>query len=115
MTKLFGIKNCDTVRKALRWLDEHQIPYQFCDLRSDEFNKAVMEHWLASVTWTDLLNQRSNTWRQLDDSDKALLNEQVAVELMLVHPTLIKRPVLCDTNGCVVGFTKQDYQQRYGN
>lgn len=115
MTKLFGIKNCDTVRKAVRWLDDHQIPYQFCDLRSDDFNKVVMEHWLASVTWTDLLNRRSSSWRKLEDSDKANLNQQVAIELMLAHPTLIKRPVLCDTNGCVVGFNEQEYQQRYGN
>lgn len=113
--KLFGIKTCDTVRKAMRWLNAHQVKYQFYDLRQDSLNQQVIEQWLESVTWSSLLNQRSTTWHQLDDPRKEALNQQVAIELMLAHPTLIKRPVLCDQNGCVIGFTEQDYQQRYGN
>ena len=89
--KLFGIKNCDTVKKAMRWLDQHQVPYQFHDFR----------------------NKRGKTWRKLEDPRKDQLNQQSAVELMLTHPTLIKRPVIEDASGVSIGFNESDFQARY--
>lgn len=111
--KLFGIKNCDTVRKARRWLDEQDITYQFHDLRADGLNDATIQRWLQSISWEQLLNKRGTTWRQLDDPRKENLDKGTAVALMLAHPTLIKRPVIEDKSGVSTGFNEADFQARY--
>ncbi len=111
---IYGIKNCDTVKKARRWLDAQAVDYQFHDLRADGLERQTLESWLQSVDWQTLLNKRGTTWRNLEDPRKEMLNEASAVDLMLAHPTLIKRPVLYDTGGCYVGFNQQEYQNRYG-
>ena len=111
--KLFGIKNCDTVKKAMRWLDQHQVPYQFHDFRKDGLDQPTIELWLNSVSWEQLINKRGTTWRKLEDPRKDQLNQQSAVELMLTHPTLIKRPVIEDAAGVSIGFNESDFQARY--
>lgn len=110
---VYGIKNCDTVRKARRFLDEHDIAYRFHDLRADGITSANIHDWLRHVDWQQLLNKRGQTWRQLDDADKNTLDESQAITLMSEHPMLIKRPVICDDNGCVVGFDEALYKDRY--
>jgi arsenate reductase len=111
---LYGIKNCDTVKKARRWLDSHDIDYTFHDVRSDGINKATIESWLETVSWDSVLNKRGTTWRKLDDPRKETLNQAVAIELMLEHPTLIKRPVLTRNEDCMVGFKDDDYKTYFG-
>ncbi len=111
---IYGIKNCDTVKKARRWLDAQAIVYQFHDLRADGLDRQTLESWLQSVDWQTLLNKRGTTWRTLEDQRKESLDEASAVDLMLAYPTLIKRPVLYDADGCYVGFNEQEYQNRYG-
>lgn len=111
--KLFGIKNCDTVKKAMRWLDQHQVSYQFHDFRKDGLDQPTIEIWLNSVSWEQLLNKRGTTWRKLEDPRKDELDQQSAVELMLLHPTLIKRPVIEDASGVSIGFNESDFQARY--
>ncbi|MCL5975563.1 MAG: ArsC family reductase [Gammaproteobacteria bacterium] len=111
--KLFGIKNCDTVKKARHWLDEHQVSYQFHDFRKDGLDQPTVEQWLNSVSWEQLLNKRGTTWRQLDDPRKDQLDQQAAVVLILAHPTLIKRPVIEDESGVSIGFNESDFQARY--
>jgi arsenate reductase len=111
--KVFGIKNCDTVKKARRWLDEHQVSYQFHDFRKDGLDQLTVQQWLNSVSWEQLLNKRGTTWRQLDDPRKDQLDQQTAVELILAHPTLIKRPVIEDESGVSIGFNESDFQARY--
>ena len=111
--KLFGIKNCDTVKKARRWLDEHQVSYQFHDFRKDGFNETTIKQWLEKISWKELINKRGTTWRQLDDPRKEQLDQQGAIELMLAHPTLIKRPVIEDASGVSIGFNESDFQARY--
>jgi len=106
---LYGIKNCDTVRKARRWLESHDVDFQFHDFRADGLALATINHWLESVSWETLLNKRGTTWRKLEDPRKEQLDQTIAVELMLENPTLIKRPVLSDTSGCKVGFKEADY------
>jgi arsenate reductase len=113
--KLFGIKNCDTVKKAMRWLDQHQVSYQFHDFRKDGLDHPTIELWLNSVSWEQLLNKRGTTWRKLEDPRKDQLDQQAAIELMLSHPTLIKRPVIEDTSGVSIGFNESDFQARYAN
>ncbi|MDX1572806.1 MAG: ArsC family reductase [Methylophaga sp.] len=112
---VYGIKNCDTVKKARRWLDAHAVIYQFHDLRTDGFDRQTIENWLHSVDWQTLLNKRGTTWRRLEDPRKETLDKRTAVDLMLDNPTLIKRPVVCDTDGCHVGFNEQEYLNRYGH
>lgn len=114
MTTLYGIKNCDTVRKARKWLDSHQIAYQFHDLREDGLEQQQLTAWLQQLEWQQLFNKRSTSYRQLSDEQKSNLNQETAIALMLAQPTLIKRPVLVTANQIHVGFTPQQYQTVLG-
>ncbi|MBF8222667.1 ArsC family reductase [Halomonas sp. 328] len=114
MFTLYGIKNCDTCRKARKAMDGSGIPYQFHDLREDGLSAPLLEHLLERVPVMTLLNKRSTTWRQLDEADKADVDANKARELMLAHPTLLKRPLL-DTGGEVlVGYRDGDYDNLPG-
>lgn len=99
MTTLYGIKNCDTVKKARRLLDENGIAYRFHDFRADGLERATLERFAAGLGWETLLNRQSSTWRQLDESRKTGLELEQALALMLEQPTLIKRPVLDSGDG----------------
>jgi arsenate reductase len=111
---VFGIKNCDTVKKARRWLDAHEVDYQFHDLRQDGLDKKTIENWLQSVDWETLLNKRGTTWRKLDDPRKDSLDQATAVDLMLENPTLIKRPVVETDKACFVGFKDTEFAEKLG-
>jgi arsenate reductase len=106
---LYGIKNCDTVKKARRWLDANDVAFSFHDFRADGLEQSTIEAWLKSVSWEVLLNKRGTTWRKLEDPRKDSLTQEIAVELMLANPTLIKRPVVTTQNDCLVGFKEADY------
>ena len=108
---LAGIKNCDAVRSAQRWLEENSIEYVFLDLRSDLFVRHILGKWMEMVDWTTLLNKRSATWRGLDDKDRTDLDEARAMSLMMKHPTLIKRPVLQMDDVIEVGFSAERYAE----
>lgn len=110
MTMIYGIKNCDTVKKARTWLTSHKIDYQFHDFRTDGLNEAQVKTWLSALGLETLINKRSTTWKALDDAAKANLNEQSAVALLVAHPTLIKRPLLVTGKTTRVGFNAKDYQ-----
>lgn len=114
MTILYGIKNCDTVRKARKWLDAHGINYRFHDLRSDGLEEATIRSWEKAVGSETLLNRRGTTWRQLAEAEKTVLDEDKTIHLMLANPTLIKRPVL-DVDGNIhVGFKLVEYETLFG-
>ena len=106
---LYGIKNCDTVKKARHWCDANNVDFQFHDFRIDGLDQATINHWLESVSWQTLVNKRSTTWRNLADCHKQQIDQTSAIELMLANPTLIKRPVLSDNSVCIVGFNQADY------
>lgn len=106
---LYGIKNCDTVKKARIWLDAHQIDYRFHDFRVDGVSPALLKHFADQVGIDSLLNQRSTSWRQLDAALKVDLTAEKALQLMRDVPTLIKRPVLDDGKRCLVGFNPELY------
>jgi len=110
MTTLYGIKNCDTVRKARKWLDAQNIEFTFHDVRSDGLNKEDVCNWVEAVGWETLINRRGTTWRQLPDADKEGVNENRAISLMLAQPTLIKRPVLVLSKSTHVGFKPAEYE-----
>jgi arsenate reductase len=110
---LYGIKNCDTVKKARRWLEANDVAFTFHDFRVEGLDEATIIGWLNTVSWETLLNKRSTSWKQLSDPRKDQLDQAIAIEFMLANPTLIKRPVLCDSAGCMVGFKETDYISRF--
>lgn len=102
---LYGIPNCGTVKKARRWLDDHDIAYAFHDFRKDGIDAATLELWVRRLDdWGVLVNRRGTTWRKLDEAARENLDEARAVALMLAHPTLIKRPVAVRGERVLVGF-----------
>ncbi len=111
---VYGIKNCDTVKKARRWLEANDVAFTFHDFRADGLDKDTITSWLQTVSWEVLLNKRGTTWRKLDDPRKESLDEATAVELMLANPTLIKRPVVTIDQDCLVGFKEADYAHYFG-
>jgi arsenate reductase len=110
MTVLYGIKNCDTVKKARRWLDERGVAYRFHDFRADGLDERQLARWVKQLGWEALLNRRGTTWRTLPEAQRAkVADAAAAVAAMLAHPSLIKRPVLESGGALQVGFTDGDY------
>ena len=108
MLKIYGLKNCDSCRKALKWLTQAKIPHVFLDIREDGVPQAKLADWLDRLGWETVLNRRSTSWRDLADSQKANMNSTKAHRLATKYPTLIKRPVFDNEAGILmVGFTKQ--------
>ena len=102
---VYGIKSCDTCRKALKWLDEQGREYRWHDLRADGLDAGTVQAWIVAVGTDTLVNRRSTTWRGLDEATRAqALDDQSADTVLVQHPTLIKRPVLVDDTGVRVGF-----------
>ncbi|HWA90236.1 MAG TPA: ArsC family reductase [Rhizomicrobium sp.] len=106
---LYGIKNCDTMKKARAWLDAHAVAYAFHDYKSEGIAKAKLEAWAGKVGWEVLLNRAGTTFRALPDKDKEGLTEKKAIALMLAQPSMIKRPVLELGPKVVVGFRPELY------
>jgi arsenate reductase len=106
---IYGIKNCDTMKKARAWLDNHAIGYSFHDYKTDGIERARLVRWAKDVGWEMLLNRAGTTFRKLDDADKAQLDETKAIALMLAQPSLIKRPVLDLGGKLLVGFKPEIY------
>ena len=111
MITIYGIKNCDTCRKALKWLQAEGIEHRYHDFRADGLEAADVTRWVSAVGWETLLNRRGTTWRKLPDTDKDGIDEQKAAELMQANPTLIKRPVFDLGGKVVVGFKDAEQQQ----
>jgi Spx/MgsR family transcriptional regulator len=108
---IYGIKNCDTMKKARAWLDAKGVAYAFHDYKAEGIDHPRLESWIRRVGWETLLNRAGTTFRKLPDADKAGLNEGKAIALMLDQPSMIKRPVL-DLNGrLVVGFKPELYEE----
>ncbi len=114
MVTLYGIANCDTIRKARKWLAAHDVEHRFHDFRKDGLERDRLAGWIDTVGWEMLLNKRSTTWRRLDDADKQEIDAARAIELLLAHPALIKRPVLEAGNRLLVGFDEQRYRDALG-
>jgi Spx/MgsR family transcriptional regulator len=108
---IYGIKNCDTMKKARAWLDQHRVVYDFHDYKSAGIERAKLEGWVKKDGWETLLNRAGTTFRTLPDKDKAGLTEKKAVALMLDQPSMIKRPVLELAGGrLLVGFKPEVYR-----
>ena len=112
MTPIYGIKNCDTMKKARAWLDKKGVAYAFHDYKTQGIDRARLEGWVARVGWETLLNRAGTTFRKLPEADKAGLTEKKAIALMLAQPSMIKRPVLEAGRDLFVGFKLSDYEAK---
>jgi len=111
---MYGIKNCDTMKKARTWLDDHGVKYVFHDYKTEGVEKQTLESWAKSVGWEVLLNRSGQTFRRLPDKDKEGVTEKKALALMLAQPSMIKRPVLDVGGKLTVGFKPEVYQKAVG-
>lgn len=106
---LYGIKNCDTVKKARKWLDERDISYQFHDVRVDGLTREMLAHWFEASGWETVLNKRGTTWRKLAPATQDNVSEATVAELLLEYPAMIKRPVLDIDGAITIGFNADNY------
>jgi transcriptional regulator, Spx/MgsR family len=111
---VYGIKNCDTMKKAFTWLDGHGVAYAFHDYRKDGVARADLERWCAALGWEKVLNRAGTTFRKLPDSDRANLDADAAIALMLAQPAMIKRPVLETPGTLELGFSPARYAAIFG-
>ena len=107
---IYGIKNCDTMKKARAWLEGHGVAYRFHDYRVEGLERERLAGWQQALGWEALVNRSSATWRQLPEKDKAGIDGESAAALMLANPTLIKRPVLDVDGKLTVGFKPGTYE-----
>ena len=114
MITIYGIKNCDTMKKARAWLDGHKLAYQFHDYKAQGIDKPTLEGWAKKVGWELLLNRAGTTFKKLPDADRHGLTEKKAIALMLAQPSMIKRPVLDAKGRLTVGFRLDDYKNLFG-
>jgi len=111
---IYGIKACDTMKKARDWLDGHGVAYGFHDYKAVGVTQDLLEAWAAKVGWETLLNRSGTTFRKLPDADKADLDQAKAIRLMLDQPSMIKRPVLDVDGSLIVGFKPAEYEAAFG-
>ena len=107
---MYGIRNCDTIKKARAWLDERKVEYVFHDYKAAGIAPDRLRHWCQEMGWENLLNRAGTTFRKLPEADKRELNEERAISLMLAHPSMIKRPLLDLGRTRLLGFSPQSYQ-----
>ncbi len=115
MVRLYGIRNCDTVKKARAWLDAHGVAYDFHDYKIAGIDEPRLRGWVRELGWERLLNRSGTTFRKLRDADKQDLDEDKAVALMLAQPSMIRRPVLDLGGRRLVGFNAQAYEAVLGS
>ncbi|HSQ96420.1 MAG TPA: ArsC family reductase [Croceibacterium sp.] len=114
MIDVYGIPNCDTVKKARAWLDAKGVAYTFHDYKKKGADPAKLRAWIAAKGWETVLNRRGTTFRKLDEAHRAGIDEEKAVSLMQAHPSLIKRPVVAYDDGLLVGFDEREWQRCLG-
>lgn len=110
-TTLYGISNCDTIKKARNWLRDHAIDYQFHDYRKQGIDAGLLRSMAAQLGWEIMLNRRGTTWRALAHEEKSNIDEAAALRLMRASPALIKRPILAYNGEWHIAFSEQQYQE----
>ena len=111
---VYGIPNCDTVKKARKWLETQEIDYTFHDYKKAGIDRAHLERWCDAAGWDKVLNRAGMTFRKLPEADKADLTREKAIELMLAQPSMIKRPVLEKDGAITLGFKPESYEALFG-
>jgi Spx/MgsR family transcriptional regulator len=115
MTTIFGIKNCDTMKKAFVWLDQHGVSYRFHDYKKEGIDRDTLSRWVDTLGWERVLNRAGTTFRKLSEEDKAGLDAAKAITLMQREPSMIKRPILEPDEGpLTAGFSPDVYENLFG-
>lgn len=113
MMHVYGIKNCNTVKKALTWLEVHGIPFTFHDFKKEGVSMGKLESWEQQVGWERLVNKRGTTWRQLTPAEQnAVVDAAAANQLMIAKTSVIKRPVIESPSGIILGFDEEEYTEK---
>ncbi|MFQ3170804.1 MAG: arsenate reductase [Oleispira sp.] len=116
MITMFGIKNCDTIKKARKWLETENIEYQFHDYKKDGLNAEMLANWVKDLGWEALVNKRGTTWRKLPEDVKESVDQASAIHIMLENTSIIKRPLLIDDgDNKLLGFNADDYQNFFNS
>ncbi|MCB2013703.1 MAG: ArsC family reductase [Sphingobium sp.] len=110
---MFGISNCDTIKKARKWLEEKEISYQFHDYKKSGVDEGQLREWASELGWEALLNKAGTTFRKLTDAEKSDIDEDKAIALMLANPSMIKRPVLDIGTHRIAGFKPEKYEAAF--
>ena len=110
MTTLYGIPNCDTIKRARKWLDDKNIAYEFHDYKKAGIDRKTLQNWCKEFGYETLINNRGTTWRKLEDQLKNNINETSAIKIMQENTSVIKRPVLISDHTKIVGFNEADYK-----
>lgn len=114
MIQLYGIPNCDSMKKARKWLADHDLPYEFHDYKKSGIDENRLRQWMEQVSWEVLLNRRGMMWRKLSQEQRDTINQENALRLMIEIPSIIKRPVLVTENGHIeVGFSADNYKELF--
>ncbi len=112
---IYGIANCDTIKKTKQWLTDHEITFQFHDYRKQGLVPALLRHWVDELGWEALINKRGTTWRQLSDQVKNSVDKESAITIMLDNSAIIKRPLLVKGDERHVGFSEVNYNNIFGS
>lgn len=114
MVTIYGIRSCDTMKKAFTWLGEHAVEHVFHDYRKTGIDADTLRAWLERVDRSVLVNTRGTTWRKLPPEARDIDDDEAAIALIVAHPSLIKRPVLDTGDGLLVGFKPEQYAAHFG-
>jgi len=112
MITIYGIPNCDTMKKARKWLEAHSVEYTFHDYKKSGVPEKKLKQWIKKAGWETLLNRRGTSWRKLDEKIRNNIDEAAAIKVMLDNPSIIKRPVLEFDKNLLIGFSEKDYRQK---
>jgi arsenate reductase (glutaredoxin) len=111
--KVYGIRNCNTVKSARAWLDTHGHAYEFVDYKKTPPTPALLAAWCSALGWESVLNRRGTTWRMLDDkTQKGIKDEKSAIALMLAKPSIIKRPIVKSGKALLLGFDEEQFERK---
>lgn len=111
MIEIFGIKNCDTMKKAFRWLEKNNLEYCFHDYKKEGVDEATAKAWIDQLGWEYVINKRGTTWRKLDEEAKNTMDNHNAIQTMIAQPSIIKRPLVMVNESIYLGFNAEDYAQ----
>ncbi|SRR5690606_1066908 len=113
MVHIYGIKNCNTVKKALNWLDEHKLDYTFHDYKKEPATEEQLKNWEKDVPWESLVNKKGTTWKKLTPEEQAkVIDAQSANTVLLQNNSMIKRPLIQTSKGIVLGFDETEYEEK---
>lgn len=109
-TTIYGIKNCDTMKKAFKWLDSNNVEYIFHDYKKEGIDEKAFNNAIKQFGWEEVINRRGTTWRQLPEKTKSSMDNQSPVKIARDNPSIVKRPLLIHKEQCLLGFTEESYK-----